>query len=107
DSSKPDDLAFARRLLSDHLADIFQQDPNGEPPIALRSTSLRPEEDAYIPPLLPEARLSDKAMAAAESVAPWYYQTVEWAKQRSPMTPPQFLEAGVVWLLSLAIARRV
>lgn len=106
DSSKPDDLAFVRRLLSDHLADIFQQDPNGQPPIARPAMSLRPEEDAYIPPLLPEARLSDKAMAAAESVAPWYYQTVEWAKQRSPMTPPHFLEAGVVWLLSLAIARR-
>ena len=104
DSGNRDHLNMARALFSDHLDGIFKQDPNKSP---VRQIITRPEEGAYIPPLPKEAMLSDGARYAAEKVAPWWYRTTKWLKERSPMTPPHFLEAGAVWLLSLAAARRV
>jgi hypothetical protein len=105
DSANRDHLNMARALFNEHLDAIFKQDPNTAPFKPVLVT--RPEEGAFIPPLLKEAQLSDAAIDAAKNVAPWWYRTTAWLKARSPMTPAHFLEAGAVWLLSLAIARRV
>jgi len=90
----------AEQLFSSHIAAIIATDPDTPPPAA--------EADSdYIPPLPPEASLTDGALKASEKVATWYKETVTWLTQRSPMTPPQFLEAGAAWLMGLAINRRV
>lgn len=88
-------------MLSQHLGQVLKHDPSGPPP-ALETTN-----EAYVPPLPARAQLSDSALKAAENVGGWYQQAVKWAAQRSPMTPVHFLEAGVTWLIGLAVARRV
>lgn len=105
DSANRDDLTLARRLFADELDVIFKQDPN-KPPVK-RMLMVRPEDGAYVPPLPASAQLNNKALEAAEGCAPWWHSTVDWLQRRSPMTPPMFLRTGAVWLVSLAIARRV
>lgn len=86
------------------MKQVFAIDPNGPPPENIRKAKT---EEVYIPPLPQEARLSDQALKAMEGVGHWYKEAVTWTTQRSPMTPVHFLEAGVVWVIGLAIARRV
>jgi len=105
DSSNRDDLTLARRLFADELDVIFKADPN-KPPVR-KTLMVRPEDGAYVPPLPSDAVLRDKAIKSAEAVAPWWHSTVDWLERRSPMTPPIFLKLGAVWLVSLAVARRV
>jgi len=82
---------------------VLQVDPNTEPP-----TPAKDEPEPIVTPALPvSAQLSDQALRQAESAGRWLDEFMTWATRRSPMTPPKFLEAGGVWLLSLAIARRV
>lgn len=104
DSSNRDDIQIARRIFAPVLEQIFKQDPKVPP--YRRNMQVRPEDGVYIPPLPVEAQLTDKALQAAERVAPWWHATTDWLLKRSPMTPPLFLRAGAVWLVSLAIARR-
>jgi hypothetical protein len=103
DWSNPQHLNFARQTLKDYLPQILAVDPNcPPPPVVSRNT-----ESAYVPPLPPSAQLSDKALASIENVGFWYKQARDWAVHRSPMTPVHFLEAGIVWLIGLAVNRRV
>lgn len=101
--SNPQQLGIARQVLKDYLPAILAVDPNGPPPATPELT----QPDIYIPELLKAARLSDKALAASEQVGNWYKKAAQWTMERSPMTPPHFLEAGVVWLIGLAVNRRV
>lgn len=101
DWSNPQQLGVARQILKDHLPLILGVDPNGPPPA-------EPNKNvAFVPPLPPSAQLTDKALNASERVGDWYKEAVSWAVERSPMTPHQFLKAGVLWTLGLAINRRV
>jgi hypothetical protein len=66
------------------------------------------DQDAVFMPSLPAAaQLTHKALKEAESCGLYVDKFMEWATRRSPMTPASFLEAGVVWLIALAIARRI
>lgn len=60
----------------------------------------------YIPALPAEAGLSQAAQAAADQSAPLLKAYMEWATKRSSVTPAYFLEAGYIWLVSVAAARR-
>lgn len=101
--SKPEHLNVARTLLKDQLPAILAIDPNAPPP----PSKSQAVEAAYVPPLPREAQLSDTALNAMEGVGKWYKAAVQWATERSPMTPPHFLEAAVLWLIGLAVNRRV
>jgi len=61
----------------------------------------------YVPPLPTYAQLSQPHIEAANGVALWLPQAVQWASERSPMTPPLFLFAGFILLIAAAIARRM
>lgn len=58
-------------------------------------------------PLPSDARLTDAMIEAGTVVAQWYHRASAWTQRRSPMTPPHFLQGAVVWLISLAVARRI
>lgn len=95
---------MVQTVLQPYMAEIFKIDPNGPPP--------EPENHplstrAYVPPLPEAAQLSPEHLKAAESVGGWYRQALQWCVKRSPMTPVHFLETGLIWLLGLAINRRV
>lgn len=81
------------------LPRVMKFDPNSPAP-AQKSNQV------YIPELPKSAQLTDEALKAIEGVGWWWRKTVDWVISRSPMTPVHFLEAGVVWVISLAIARR-
>lgn len=79
---------------------VYQFDPDAPAP--------NPKsDDIYIPPLPYYAQLTSEAVESAKGACPWHNDFVEWARQRSPMTPSLFLEIGGLYLISLAIARRV
>lgn len=93
------------RLLTsnaDLAAALLKIDPDKPP-----TTPASAEKPIYVPPLPDEAQLSKEAAGAAESVGGWYRGSVAWCCQRTPMTPPHFIEAGVIWLICLMIARRL
>jgi hypothetical protein len=91
--------ALERLLGPDVWAQVLAISPDEQPQ--------QTEEEVFLPPLPVAAQLSDRARKAAEQSGLFVDKFLEWAIRRSPMTPPQFLEAGVVWALALAIARRV
>ena len=85
------------------IEQIIKVDPTTPPQSAAKTD----ENIVYVPPLPEAAQLTDEMIAAGENVGQWYKRTVEWASQRSPMTPRHFLETGVIWLIGLTVARRV
>jgi hypothetical protein len=85
------------------MKQVFAIDPATPPPEFRKAKT----EDVFIPPLPAAAQLSDTALKAMEGVGGWYKEAVQWTTQRSPMTPVHFLEAGIAWIIGLAIARRV
>lgn len=75
---------------------VLRQDPRKKP-----KRRLMPG----IVPVLPQAaRLAPGLDAEA---APWLDEYVGYAKKVSPLTPPLFHESGGLWLVSLAVARRL
>lgn len=93
------------RLLTSNAAlaaELLKIDPE-KPPAPPASA----EKQIYVPPLPEEAQLSKAAERAAEGVGSWYRKAVAWCCQHTPMTPPHFLQAGVIWLICLMIARRL
>jgi len=79
---------------------ILAANPIGAAPV-------RPEDTIYVPPLPSYAEPKDKTARDAERVCPWLNDFIAWSTRRSPLTPPLFLEAGGVFLIGMAIARRV
>lgn len=86
------------------LQQILTVDPNSPPS---SGTTGNKEVRIQTPPLPQDAQLSDKARKQAENVASWYGSALDWAIQRSPMTPIPFMKAMLIWLLGLATARRI
>ncbi|MFZ4814791.1 MAG: DUF3987 domain-containing protein [Phototrophicaceae bacterium] len=60
----------------------------------------------YIPPLPSSAQLTDAALKQAETSGLWLNDFVRWASGNSPETPIEYIVAGGVWLVGLAVARR-
>jgi len=81
---------------------ILAVDPSKPPP----TNTSRKEVEVSIPALPPAAELSKDAQAQASFVGTWLDDVLDWSKHRSPMTPENFLLAGALFSLGLAIARR-
>lgn len=95
----------ARQILgAEELAAILALDPEGEPPSPPQQRVI---QDWYCPPLPAEAVLTDQALKASEQVGEWYRAAYKWACEKSPITPQHFISSGIIWVLGLAIARRV
>ena len=84
----------------DFIKQIFAIDPNSEPPDLIGLTESR------MPALPEKAVLSNDVRMAAAGVGVWLDQYMEWVSRYATMTDPLFLEAGGLWLISLATARR-
>jgi hypothetical protein len=94
------------------LSDLINADPQTQAAVLAEDPKTPPAKlfsanNYYVPPLKTYARLSEKACAEAAQVGSWLNDYMAWAVKRSPMTPPIFLEAGGLWLIGLAVARRV
>ncbi len=67
----------------------------------------RPRAEAHVPPLPAAAKLSEADTAAAAEVGRMLDVWMQWATKRAALTPALFLEAAWLWLVSVAVARRV
>ncbi len=104
-SVAPKDGSALLKLLGPEItAQVFAIDPESEPPARRERTEQ--EEQVKVPDLPRAAQLSKQALAEAETVGGWLDEFVAWAVLRTPMTPESFLEAGGVWAVGLAVARR-
>lgn len=102
DAQNVENHRIVEGTFKDNIAEIFAVDPNAEPPSRKSS-----RYEIRIPPLPPYAQLMDEQLKAAEFVGCLLTTFISWATKRSPMTPPFLLEAGGLFLVSLAIALRV
>lgn len=75
-------------------------------PTSMLNTNDDDKEETFVPALAKSAELSDKLLAAAETVGHFHRDCMTWLSQRSPMTPRLFLESGPLWVVGLAVARR-
>ncbi len=99
-----DSMALLRLLGPEFRARVMQTSASAPPPPVV--LKIPEPEPVIVPALPPQAQLTDRALKAAEGAGHWLDDTMTWACRRSPMTPPFFLTAGLVWALGLAIARR-
>ncbi len=102
DMSNPDSFNRLSDVLRDR--DWLQQVLAIDPKKPLESTK---ETKVFVPTLPKEARLSDEALKKAERVGGWLDDFSNWAGHNSPETPSSFIQAGGIWLIGLAIARRL
>ena len=58
------------------------------------STTNRDKDETFVPALAKSAQLSDKLIAATETVGTFHSDCMAWLSKRSPMTPRIFLESG-------------
>jgi hypothetical protein len=85
---------------------VMAADPSS-PPLKPQPLDKLWEDVNIMPPLSDLARLPDKVEASASSAGSWLNTYVDYAIQRAPMLPALFHESAGLWLLSLAIARRL
>jgi len=70
---------------------------------AAAQIEVAPPEPPYIPQLPPEARLP----ANVDTSHAWLDMYIDWTHCKSPMTPIFFNEAAGLWLVCVAVARRL
>ncbi len=63
-------------------------------------------DETFVPTLAKSAQLTDKLIAAGETVGGFHRDCLAWLSKRSPMTPHIFLESGPLWAVGLVTARR-
>lgn len=91
------DIEQARKWFgTPFIQQVFAVDPKSAAPNAVN-------HDQYVP-RLPKGVVM--ARTAGKPVGRWLDDFMTWAKGRAAMTDDLFLEAGGLWLLSLATARR-
>jgi hypothetical protein len=101
-----DGPALLKMMGAEISAAVLKIDPDCEPPFVV--PSIRSMSNEVSVPALPEsARLSAAALESAVDACPFLDRFLTWAVQRSPMTPPFFLEAGVIWMIGVVIAGRL
>lgn len=102
---QPKDAIDLLRLLGPETSQNVLQiaDPSSEPPIPSPTV----EPDIIIPELPSESRLSDELIKSAENVGGWVNDFLKWSTKRTPMTPTFWLEAGALYCIGLAVARRL
>ncbi len=76
-----------------------------DPTISMK-TDEKTLANTFVPPLAKGAQLTDKLLAASETVGIFHRDCLTWLSKRSPMTPHIFLESGPLWAVGLAVARR-
>lgn len=95
---KPDavDIEIARKWFGqEFVAQVFAIDPNAPPPVGIDQLS-------FVPKLPKYASITGER----PKVGRWLDDFTTWARKRASMTDELFLEAGGLWLLSMATARR-
>ncbi len=75
-------------------------------PTSALNTNAEDKDETYVPALPKSAQLSDKLVAASETVGVFHHDCLSWLSKRSPMTPRIFLESGPLWAVGLVVARR-
>lgn len=101
DWNNPTSLALARTIFEPVMARILVYGPNDPPPPSSKDAAV-----VVVPALPLDTALTDEQKRLAATAGRWLTDWSDWATRRSPMTPPEFLEAGGVWLIGLAVARR-
>ncbi len=59
------------------------------------STTNRDKDETFVPALAKSAQLSDKLIAATETVGTFHSDCMAWLSKRSPMTPRIFLDPAL------------
>jgi hypothetical protein len=92
------DIEIARRWFGqEFVSQVFAVDPHAPPPVQTV------DPVGLVPPLPKIAKLDEGQARAGR----WLDEFMKWARLKASMTDPLFLEAGGLWLLSMATARRV
>ncbi len=105
DLAKQDDMNLLRRLLgSEGMHAVWVVDPNGLPPVDMR---LRTEDVNVVPELPAAARLTPEQEQQATEVGRWLDDYVAWAGRAANETPLLFHQGAGLWLVALAIGRRL
>src|SRR5664279_2236080 len=82
-------------------AQILRVDPS-----ITMNTHDEAKDEPFVPTLAKSAQLSDKLVAAGETVGIFHRDCLSWLSKRSPMTPRIFLESVPQCAVGLAVARR-
>jgi hypothetical protein len=88
-----------------HNLDVSTQVLRVDPTLSM-NTDEKTQAKTFVPALAKAALLTDKLLAASETVGTFHRDCVTWLSKRSPMTPHIFLESGPLWAVGLAVARR-
>lgn len=100
--------AIANRPDADQLRQsIMAIDPASPPPPKEETLGSLLEEIKTMPDLPRVAQLPGTLEQESRSSGTWLNTYVDYASQRAPMLPTPFHESAGLWLLSLAIARRL
>jgi len=95
-------LSLDRQLLSDKLLETMPSELSAIIKIPLNATAPLPKQDNPCPELPAYARVNRDGRNAGA----FYWQATKWAYSRSPMTPRNMIDSGVVWLIGLIVAGR-
>lgn len=96
----PEDIDRARQFFGqEFIRQVFQADPNGKPPGG--------DAGADVPPLPAEAELDTEKIRQGKLVGGWLTEWMKYSKKLAAMTDELFLESGGLWLIGLAVARRI
>jgi len=104
DTAVPDELRTLRRLLGTAgLKQIMRVNPDGPAPVP----QLRSGDVNTVPDLPPSAHLTSEQIAQAAGVGQWLDEYITWASDAANETPLRFHEGAGLWLVALAIGRRL
>lgn len=98
----PNDAGAMGTLFAQDMEFITRYQLNEPPPAPPAPV----DESEWETPPLPEAARLPADLPGTAGPA-WLTDYLVYARRKAPMTPPEYLEANGIWLLSLAIARRV
>ncbi len=104
DARSHEDKAFLQRMLGrENMVQVLKVDPDSIPPEQHQTRTI-----SFLPPALPEsAQLSDNQIQQAQTVGHWLNDYVSWSGQSANETPMNFHVGAGLYLLSVAIGRRL
>ncbi len=104
DCRSHEDMAFLQRILGrENMVQVLKVDPDSIPP-----EQQQPRIVSFLPPALPDsAQLSSKQIEQAQTVGHWLNDYVSWSSQSANETPFNFHIGAGLYLLSIAIGRRL
>ena len=104
DLNTPADVSFLRRMLGPAvLQAVLAVDPNSPPP----PSGARCGEVNTVPELPVSAQLTSAQREQGDEVGHWLDEYVTWSSGAANETPLRFHEGAGLWLVALAIGRRL